>query len=162
MHPKETTPILDYEKYHFLVFFTGKWMVMVDEHDADKMWQTLCEVLLEMKFPECITSIKINLYDDRHKGDTLEKINVITRDFTKVNEVREAEAAIFEHNPTDCIRVMKYKADLYTHVNIFRNNKFGGAVGGIAPSMYVSNHINRAATPSATRRRNRVPNPGRG
>ena len=142
-------------------------MVMVDEQDADKMWQTLCEVLLDMKFPECITSIKINLYDDRHKGDTLEKINVITRDFTKEDEVREAEVAIIEHirdsgNHIDTLRVMKYKADLYTHVNIFKKNKFGGAVGGIQPSMYVSNHINRAATPSAAGRQSRVANPGRG
>ena len=65
--------------YHFL-----KWMVMVDGCNADKMWQTLSKCLLEGKFPECIISIKINLFDDRHNGDSLEKINVITSDFTKM------------------------------------------------------------------------------
>ena len=128
-------------------------MVMIDEPNADKMWQTLSEGLLEGKLPECITSIKFNLFDARHKGDTLDKINVITKDFTKVNEVRQAEEAIFEHidsmlygNPTEWIRVMKYKADLYTHVNIFKNNKFGGHKFGIPPSMYVSNRTKRGAT----------------
>ena len=38
---------------------------------------------------------------------------------------------------------MKYKADLYTHVNIFKNNKFGGRYG-IQPSMYVCKDVNRA------------------
>ena len=142
-------------------------MVMIHANKADKIWQTLSKGLMEGKFPECITSIKVNLFDDRHKGDSMEKINVITRDFTKEDEVREAEVAIIEHlrksgNPIDCIRVIKYKADLYTHVNIFKKNKFGGAVGGIQPSMYVSNHINRAATPSAAGRQSRVANPGRG
>ena len=143
-------------------------MVMVDNHNADKMWQTLTEGLLEGKFPACITSVKMNLFDDRHKGDTLEKINVITRDFTKENEVRKAEKAIFEHidstwfgKPTDSIRVMKYKPDLYTHVNIFKNNKFG-PVGGLRPSLYDNIYMKRAATPSAKGRRSQVANPGRG
>ena len=125
-------------------------MVMVNGCNADKMWQTLSKCLLKGKFPECIISIKINLFDDRHNGDSLEKINVVTSDFTNENEVRKAELAILHcvqksENSTACIKVMKYKADLYTHVNIFKNNKFGGR-NGIQPSMYVSKDVNRAGT----------------
>ena len=145
-------------------------MVMVHERNADKIWQNLTEGLLEGTFPACITSVKMNLFDDRHKGDILEKIDVITRDFTKVDEVRHAEAVIIDliHKtwfgiPTDCIRLMKYKPDLYTHVNIFKKNKFGGAVGGLRPTLYDSNYITRAGAPTAARSRirNRVANPGR-
>ena len=72
-------------------------MVMGNGCNADKMWQTLSKCLLEGKFPECIISIKLNLFDDRHNGDSLEKINVITSDFTKEKEVKKAELAILHH-----------------------------------------------------------------
>ena len=128
----------------------GKWMIMFGKCNPDKMWQAIARGLLDGSFPEGILSAKMNLHDDRGKSNEVVKINVYTKDFSNKREVREAETAIIERLKRCCtvvefesIQTMKYKAELYTHVNIFMNNKFGGE--GIPPSLYTSTHVGRGS-----------------
>ena len=121
-------------------------MILTGPYNANRMWQSIANGLLDGNFPRCIISTRMNLFDERGAGDTHVKINVYTPDFRKEDEVREAEVAIIEQLkrtgiPLESIIMMKYKAELYTHVNIFVNNKFDGA--GIPPSMYTSTHVGR-------------------
>ena len=86
------------------------------------------------------------LFDERGAGDHNAKINVYTKDFSNETEVRAAEKAIVEHLRDSGIQLrkivmMKYKAELYTHVNIFANNRYNGV--GIPPSLYTSIHVGR-------------------
>ena len=124
----------------------GKWMILIGPYNANRMWQTIANGLLDGSLPECILSTKMNLFDDRGKKNQDVKINIYTKDFSNEREVREAETAIIEllkrsGIPIESINMMKYKAELYTHVNIFVNNKFGGE--GIPPSMYTSTYVGR-------------------
>ena len=124
----------------------GKWMIMIDEKHADEIWQALGKGLLSGYLPDCIISIKMKLSDLRGKADNTNKINVYTEDFSNEEDVRKAEDGIIEHLfrsgiSTERIKVMKYKAELYTHVGIFTQNKFGGR--GIRPSMYTGRHVSR-------------------
>ena len=124
----------------------GKWMIMIDEEHTDKIWQALGKGLLLGYLPDCIISIKLKLEDLRGKANNSNKINVYTEDFSNEEDVRKAEDGIIEHLfrsgiSMDCIQVMKYKAELYTHVGIFAKNKFGG--GCIPPSMYTGRHVRR-------------------
>ena len=118
-------------------------MITVDNCNADKIWQALCKGLLDGYLPDCIISMKMKLEDLRGKSDNSTKINVYTEDFNNEADVRAAENGVIEQLfrsglPTKGIKWMKYKAEVYTHLNIFTNNKFGG--GGIPPSMYKGRH----------------------
>jgi hypothetical protein len=89
-------------------------MLMTGHFNRDKMWQLLCKALLESRLPEGIISIKMNVCDERDIGKDLVKINVVTRDFTKKDEVYEADKGIVElvkdsGMPVDCVKVLKYK-----------------------------------------------------
>ena len=99
-------------------------MIITGPDIANRMWQAIANGLLnDGNFPECIISARIGIYDEGGSRDQHVKINVYNRDFSKESEVREAETAIIEHLkrtgiPIESIRMMKYKAELYTHVNI--------------------------------------------
>ena len=134
----------------------GKWMILIGPYNANRLWQAIANGLLDGNFPEGIISARMNLFDERGKRDQHVKINVYTRNFSKESEVREAEAAIIEHLkrsgiPIESLHMMKYKAELYTHVNIFVNNKFEGV--GIPPSMYTSTYVGRGRAQGGTRGR---------
>lgn len=121
-------------------------MILTGPYNANKMWQAITNGLLDGDFPECIISTRIGIFDERGARDQHVKINIYTRDFSKESEVREAETAIIEYLkrsgiPIESIHMMKYKAELYTHVNVFVNNKFEGV--GIPPSMYTSRFAGR-------------------
>ena len=110
---------------------------------ADKIWQALCKGLLNGHLPDCIISMKIKLEDLRGKSDKSIKINVYTDDFSNEADVREAENGVIDQLirsglPLKSIMWMKYKAQVYTHLNIFTKNKFDGI--GIPPSMYNGRH----------------------
>ena len=127
------------------MIIAGKWMILIGQYNANRMWQTIANALLDGSLPECIISTRMNLFDERGR-DQLAKINVTTRDFSNEREVREAETAIIDllkssSIPIESINMMKYKAELYTHVNIFVNNKFDGV--GIPPSMYTGKYVGR-------------------
>ena len=118
-------------------------MVTVDSRDADKIWQALCKGLLDGYLPDCIIAMKMKLEDLRGNADNSTKINVYTEDFNNEADVRAAENGVIEQLfrsglPLKGIKWMKYKAEVYTHLNIFANNKFGGV--GIPPSMYKGRH----------------------
>jgi hypothetical protein len=88
------------------------WMVMTNYSNGEKMWQILCKALLDGRLPDDIISIKMN----RFTGN-LAKINVVTRDFTKEDQVYEADGVIVElikdsGMPVNCIKVLKYKVQL--------------------------------------------------
>ena len=131
-------------------------MIITDPDNANKMWQVIANGVLNAVFPESTISARIGIFDERGARDQHVKINVYTRDFSKEREVREAELAVIEHLkrsgiPIESIQMMKYKAELYTHVNIFVNNKFDGV--GIPPSMYTSKHAGRGRTRGGMRGR---------
>ena len=121
-------------------------MILTGPYNANKMWQVIANGVLNAVFPESTISARIGIFDERGARDQHVKINIYTRDFSKESEVREAETAIIEHLkrsgiPIESIHMMKYKAELYTHVNVFVNNKFEGV--GIPPSMYTSRYVGR-------------------
>ena len=121
-------------------------MIITEPDTANRLWQAIVSGLLDDTFPEGIISTRIGLFDERGKKDQHVKINVYTKDFSNESNVRLAETAIIEHVkrsgiPIDHIQMMKYKAELYTHVNIFVNNKFDGV--GIPPSMYTGKYVGR-------------------
>lgn len=121
----------------------GKWMITVDTHSGEKIWQALCKGLLDGHLPDCIISMKMKLEDLRGNADNSTKINVYTEDFNNEADVRAAENGVVEQLfrsglPLKNIKWMKYKAEVYTHLNIFTKNKFGG--NGIPPSMYTGRH----------------------
>ena len=121
-------------------------MIFMGKNEMTRVWQAICQGILYGHFPKAITSTKMYLFDERGSGDHHAKINVYTTDFSNETEVRAAETAIVEHlKDSDIllrkIVMMKYKAELYTHVNIFVNNQYNGV--GIPPSLYTSIHVGR-------------------
>ena len=115
-------------------------MVMTDVRYGDKLWEDLATALLNDRFPESVTSVRANLHDLRGRERKEFKVNVYTRDFGEEEEVRRVEQAIVSNlnMPLGNISMLTYKPEIYSHLDIYANNKFGSQGRGIRASMYQS------------------------
>ena len=131
-HPEKVTKEKIEELAKEYGFLTGKWMLMVSNHQADEIWQKLGKAILDKRIPKALY-IKTNAKDDEpeiYEGTS--KISVVTPDFTKKSDVFEVVDQVRKICAIPLGR-LKYKPDIYTRFDLFANNQFD-----IRPSLYMS------------------------
>ena len=114
-------------------------MAVTSFHNADRLWEAMSSALLEGRFPDTVTSVNADVFDKRDEF----KVNIYTKDFGNQDEVLRVEDSIISNlnMPVKCLHMLKYKAEIYSYLNIFNQNKYGRNRKGIKPSMYVSRFI---------------------
>ncbi|XP_020916944.2 uncharacterized protein LOC110254307 [Exaiptasia diaphana] len=102
----------------------GKWLVFAPSSKIDKIWFTIAEAVVDGKLG---FSAKVSTKNDEEAKHV---ICVYTEDFTDEEDVRRVEKALRRLNIND---FLQYKADIYTLLNIYRDNNLG-----IRPCIYRS------------------------
>lgn len=112
---------------------TGKWMVFVKSSEVDDAWSRVAHTVMcnpagrffTAKVSPRTRRLRVLAGETHTRPEEEEEEHVIcayTRDFTNEKEVMEARE---ELRQLGFAQTLFYKADLYTHLGIYRDNPWG-------------------------------------
>ncbi|XP_068611712.1 UPF0696 protein C11orf68 homolog [Brachionichthys hirsutus] len=122
----------------------GKWLMHLETgFKLDRAWERVAGAVLDGK----ISSAKVSAYDP--KGDGEQVICAYNDNFTDESDVVRLDAVI-RASGVKC--PLAYKPDVYTHLGIYRNNRWK-----LCPTIYESK-FDLECVPRRSRIRNKVTN----
>jgi hypothetical protein len=111
----------------------GKWMLFPSCKEVDRIWAALSRSLVKNELGSC-TEIKVSTYS---RTDNKHVILAYTNDYKDQTDVYEVACAIKESVKAAGMDALEdsrmlYKADIYTHLNIYSKNPYN-----LKPTIYM-------------------------
>jgi len=108
----------------------GKWMHQVSTDYVDKVWKMLAIAMAYGELSPAITSIKVSPKSAQGTHDSSHVIIAHNSDYQDTVQVMKAENLL---RNAGLLGDLNYKPDIFSHLGIYRNNKWG-----FRPSIYTS------------------------
>lgn len=113
---------------------TGKWMLFETANNVNEVWRSVAEETIGNRLGSAA-----KVATDEGTGST-RLICVYTKDFNDTDDVLRVLRELDDMGFVDRKKGIYYKADVYTHLDIFSNN---AGDYGLQASMYSSNNLLR-------------------